>query len=261
MWRVHQHGGAGRGVAEDLVAADEAPLAARDKLGGAHEPRRVDGLRTETQVRDGDGAGFLGVVNEVALGEEVGLFADDLDGVFIRADGAVRAETNEDATTHARGLELEGLVPAQRRVGDIVVDADGEPMARAGGVEVGENTESHRGGEFLGAETIAAADHAAQRHGDGSLGLGESREHGEIERFAGGAGLLGAIEHAEGADGGGQGAEEGGDGERLKKADGDDADAAAVGVEMFGGGLDRLDAAAHAHDDVLGLRVAVVFNE
>ncbi len=261
MGRVEQHGGPGGGVAEDLVAADEVPLAARDELGGAHQPRRMDGLGSEAQVGDGDGAGFLGVVNEVALGEEVGLFADDLDGVFVRADGAVGAESDEDAAAHARGLELEGVVPAHGGVRDVVVDADGETVARAGGVEVAEDGEGHGGRELLRAEPVAPAEDAGRRHGDRVLGAGEGGEHGLEKRLADGTGLLGAVEHAERAHGGGQGGEEGGEREGLEEADGDDAHAFAGGVEVVGGGLQGLDAAAHGDDGALGARVAVVFDQ
>jgi hypothetical protein len=256
-----EEGGPGGRVAEDLVAADEVPLAAGDELGMRDEPGGADGLRSEAKMRDGDGAGFLGVVDEVALGEEVGLFADDLDGVFVRADGAVGAETDEDAAAHAGGLEFEVVVPRERGVGDVVVDADGEAVLRAGGVEVGEDRLGHGRGELLRAETVAAAENARGRDGGGMLGAGEGGEHRHEQGFADGAGLLGAVEHAEGADGRRDRCEEGGDGERLEEADGDHADALAGGVEVVGGGLEGLDAGAHADDDALGLRVAVVVDE
>ena len=40
---------------------------------------------------------FFEVVDEVALGVVVGLFADDLDRVLVGADGAIRTEAEEDA--------------------------------------------------------------------------------------------------------------------------------------------------------------------
>ena len=53
------------------------------------EIRCADGFWSKAQVRHGHRAGFLRVVVEVALGEVVGLFADDLDRVLVRADCAV----------------------------------------------------------------------------------------------------------------------------------------------------------------------------
>ena len=259
--RVEQQGGAGAGVAEDLVAADEAPLAAGHELGGADQPRRVDGLGAETQMRDGDGAGLFRVVDEIALGEKVGLFTDDLDRVFVRTDGAVRAEADEHAAAHAGGLELEGLVPAQGGVGDVVVDADGETVARAGGVQVGEHGLGHGGGELLRAEAVAAAEDARGRHGGGLFGAGEGAEDGQEERLADRAGLLGAVEHAEGAHGGREGGEEGLDREGLEESDRDHAHALAGGVEVVGGGLEGLDPGAHGDHGAFSAGVAMVVDE
>ena len=53
------------------------------------EIRRADGFRSKAQVGDGHGAGLLRVIDEVALGKVIGLFADDLDRVLVRANGSV----------------------------------------------------------------------------------------------------------------------------------------------------------------------------
>ena len=57
--------------------------------------RRLDGVVAETQVRDGDAAGLLGVILEVCLDILIGVVTDDLDGVLVRADSTVAAETPE----------------------------------------------------------------------------------------------------------------------------------------------------------------------
>ena len=82
-------------------------------------------------MRDGDGAGLLRVVDEVALGVVVGVLADDLDGVLVGAHGAVGAEAEEQ---RADGLRLRWRSSGrrQRGVGDIVDDADGEVILRLG---------------------------------------------------------------------------------------------------------------------------------
>ena len=53
------------------------------------------------------GAGFLGVIDEVALGVEVGVFADDFDGVLVGADGAVGAQAEEDGPHDVVGFDIE----------------------------------------------------------------------------------------------------------------------------------------------------------
>ena len=71
------------------MAADEIRLG--DEVGGANR------LRPEAQMRNRHRAGFLRVVNEIALREVVGVFADDFDRFLVGADRAVRAESVEDA--------------------------------------------------------------------------------------------------------------------------------------------------------------------
>ena len=67
-----------------------------------------DGLRPETKVRHGLGAGLLGVVDEVALNVDCGILADDLDAVLVGADRAVRAEAEEHRSHHPIGFGDEG---------------------------------------------------------------------------------------------------------------------------------------------------------
>ena len=88
---------AGFGILEHIEPLEEGELVAGDEIGVvvADQVRRMDGLGTKAQVRNGHGAGFLRVVDEVALGEIVGLFADDLDRVLVRAHCAISAQAEE----------------------------------------------------------------------------------------------------------------------------------------------------------------------
>ena len=52
---------------------------AGDEGRASDEVGRADRLRAETQMRDGDGAGLLRVVDEVALRPQIRFVADDLD--------------------------------------------------------------------------------------------------------------------------------------------------------------------------------------
>ena len=75
----------------------------------------------EAQVADGHAAGLLGVVLEVGLNIFIGVVADDLDGVLVRADGAVAAETPELAgdgvKSFCRDCSLRCMGSCRRRKG------------------------------------------------------------------------------------------------------------------------------------------------
>ena len=103
------------------MAGDQIGIVVADEVGGA------DGGGAEAQVRDGDGAGFLRVVDEIALGAQVGVLADDLDAVLVGAHRAIAAQPVEHRLEGARvGVGAEAGVPVQAGVRDVVVDADGE---------------------------------------------------------------------------------------------------------------------------------------
>ena len=99
---VEQEGGAGLGGLQHVDAFQEGELVAGDEVGLGDQVAGADRLGAEAQVGGGDGAGLLRIVDEVALGEVVGLFADDLDGVLVRADGAIRAQSVEQGA-HGAG--------------------------------------------------------------------------------------------------------------------------------------------------------------
>ena len=126
--------------------------------------------------------------------------------------------------------------------------------------EVVEGGLGHAGGELLRAETVAPADDAGGT-GEGRAAFGERGEDVEEERFADGAGLLGAVEDGDGLHGLGQGGEKSLHVEGVKKAHGDDAGFLAGGVEVFGGFAKGVDRAAHGDDDAFGVGVAVVVEE
>ncbi len=143
--------------AEDVDALEQAELVAGHEVGVLDEVRGADRVGAEPQVRHGDGAGLLGVVDEVALGPEVGVVADDLDALLVRADGAVAAEAVEDGAARAR-RDREVGIARQREAGDVVDDADGEAALRRGGGELGEDGRDVLRGELLRAEAVPAAD-------------------------------------------------------------------------------------------------------
>ena len=208
--RVEQEDRAGHGCFKHVHLLKEAEVVAGDEAGLGDEVAGADWVGPEAQVRGGHGAGLLGVVDEVAL-RVVGCFAaDDLDGVFVGADGAVGAEPVEES---ADGLGIFGgevRIVVEAGVAYVVVDADGEVILGGGLCELVEDALDHGGRELLGGEAVAAADDLG--HGsEGQRGgvLGQDGKDVLIERLAGCAGLLAAIERGDGLDGFGQCGEEG----------------------------------------------------
>ncbi len=105
----------------------------------------------------------------------------------------------------------------------------------------------------LGGETVAAA----EDHGLELLAV-EHRLHVEVERFALGARLLGAVEHADALDRSGHDVEEILLGERTVEVYGNQADLLALLEQVVDGLLDGLGNRTHGHDDVLGIGGAIV---
>ena len=68
---------------------------ARDEIRAGDQIGRADRLRAEAQMRHRHRAGLLRVIDEIALRVIVRLLADDLDGIFVRADRAVGTEAVE----------------------------------------------------------------------------------------------------------------------------------------------------------------------
>src|SRR5207253_1712351 len=79
---VQQKGGGRRSGRQHIETLEEIELVASDEIRRLDQVRCVDRLRTEAQVRDGHRARLLRVIDEVALGVQVRLGADDLDRVL-----------------------------------------------------------------------------------------------------------------------------------------------------------------------------------
>ena len=128
---VEQERGAGLGAVEHRHLLEQAELVAGDEVGVLDEVRRADRLGPEPQVRHGHRARLLRVVDEVALGEQVGVLADDLHRRLVGPDGAVGAEP-EEHRLHLTGSAAvaERVVDVEAQPGDVVVDADREPPLR-----------------------------------------------------------------------------------------------------------------------------------
>ena len=195
---------------------------AADEPGPLHQVGGPDRPLAHTQVRHGDRAGLLRVVDEIALREQIGFLTDDLDRVLVRADGAVGAQTVEHRGRHIFRFGAERCVPWNRRVRHVVDDADREVMPGRLFRQLVEDRLHHRRREFLGAEPVAAADHegkiaTTEDTVDTALGictrkrlslrvlrvhrggevLCQRGHHILIQRLADRAGFLRAIEHGD----------------------------------------------------------------
>ena len=95
-------------------------------------------------MRDGDAEGLLRVILEIGLAIFIGVAVDDVDGVFISADGAVAAEPPEFEGHLARAVGIDRVAERQREVRHVVGDADREVVFRFGLREVVEDGDDLR---------------------------------------------------------------------------------------------------------------------
>ena len=260
---VEEEDAAGHERAEHVVLFEEDEGVAGQEVGGGDEVGGADGPGPEPEVGDGDGARFLGIVDEVALGEVLGLVADDLDGVLVGAHRPVGAEAVEEAPDDVAALGDEGGIVGEAVARDVILDAHREVVL---GLFLGEFVQHrlhHGGRELLGGEAVAAADDLGEGEGQGarSLGLAQDRQDVLIEGLARGAGFLGAVQDGQSLGGLGQGGEEGRSVEGAVEADLEDAHLLSLGGEVLDGLVGRLGARAHEHHHALGLGVADVIEE
>ena len=240
----------------ELMAGHE--IRRRDQIGGANR------AWPEAKVRHGLRARLVRIVDEVALRIAVGVLGEDFDAVLVRPDGAVRSEPVEHRAHHVVRLDHEGRVDVEAGAGHVVGDADRETVARRLLVEFVERRLRHGGREILGGKSVAAADHPRhERPLAGGDRLGQRADDVEIERLAGRARLLGALEDGDRPDRSGQCGEEMFGGERPKQAHLQNAQLAPrLGPPQRGGGLARgLRRRSDQHDRLFGVRRAFIFEQ
>ena len=185
-------------AAEDVDPVEHPELVAADEARPLHEVGRPDRPWPETKVRDRLRSRLLRVVDEVALGEQTFLRAEDLDRVLVRADGSVRAQSEEDRAHRVRWLDIHRRVIREARPGDVVVDADREPASWPRCRKLVEHPGDHAGCELLRRQAVAPADDPWHRRPLAVLvRLGQRRDRVEEERLAQRARLLGAVEHGD----------------------------------------------------------------
>ena len=144
---------------------------------------------SETQMGHGHTAGLLGIIIKICLGIHIGVVADDLDGVLVRANGTVCAKAPEFAVDGSFGSGNDGLAQLKRQVGHIIHDADGKSLLRM--VLINGNDLRRRG--VLGTKTVTAGEYRNLIE----LGALKSSHNVQIQRLADGARLLGPVKNGD----------------------------------------------------------------
>ena len=197
VWSVQEERCAFFGDVQNFVLLEE------DELVHAYEIRfpdlvsAVDRPGAKAQVGDGLGPCLPGVVDEVSLGIERRLLADNLDGVLIGAHGAIRAESPEHSSGDIVRFDVERWIVVDAGEGYVVLDARGEVVLWAVFLHLIEDTFDHRGCEFLGGKPVPSTDDPRdflERCKSVCHCLVDGGTHIHVERFSWSAGFLGAIQ-------------------------------------------------------------------
>ena len=229
-------------------------------VGAGHEVRLgdvvggLDGGVAKAQVGDGQAAGLLGVVIEVALGIHIGVVADDLDGVLVGAHGAVGAQAPELTRGGASGSGIGVLGGIQGQMGHVVHNADGEALLGLVLLHVAVHGDDVAGLGVLGTQAVAAGVHGA----GGKLSAVDSGQHIQVQGLADGAGLLGAVQDGNLLHGLGQHVQQVLGHEGTVQMDLDQAHLLTGGIEVIDDFLDGLAGGAHGDDDLVGIGSAIV---
>ena len=253
---VQQEAAVGLPLGDDVILGQVRLVVAGHKVGAADIVGGADGMPAEAQVALGDAEGLLGVVLKVSLTVHIRGFADDLDGGFVGAHGAVGAQAPELAADGALRLGEQGSAYRQGQMGHIVLDADGEVI--------------------LGLIQQQVVEHGLQLGGGGVL-AGQAVPPGEdqgavflvdiggadilVQRLADGAGLLHPVQHGDAPDCLGHGGHQVLDAEGAEQVHLQEAHLLAPGVQVIDDLLGAAGHAAHGHDDALGVGCAIVVEQ
>ena len=251
---VEQEDTAGLNVLNHVISADVSRVTAGNKVSVANVVSGSDFIIAKTQMANRQAAGFFRVILEVGLNLLVGMVTDDLDGVLAGTDQTVCTQTPELAGNSALlAGNAEGLGD-KREVGDIVIDADSEATLGLIKKEVIVDCQNIVGSGVFGAKTVATADNLDA----GTIANSDGACNIQVQRLTGSTGLLGAVENSNALYALGQLCEEVLCGEGAVKADGENTNLVADGVEvingLFCGAADR----THSNDDILCIGCTVV---
>ena len=229
---------------------------AGDEVGAVYIISGLNGGFSEAQVRDRYTAGLFGVVCEVALNIEIRMVAYNLNGVLVRTNGSVGAESPEHTALVSRRGGIRSFLYFERKTGNVVVNADGERgLAAFFGAAV--NGDNLCGSGVLAAETVAASVELYALE----LAAANSRRNIEEQRFAHAAGFLGAVKHGYGLCGMGNCFQQVLTAEGTVEANLNKTVFAACGVEIVNSFLNGIANGAHGNDNMLRVSGAIVVKE
>ena len=217
--------------------------------------RSPDRILAKAQVRLGDAAGFLGIVFKVSLDIHIRVVADDLDGVLVGTNRAVRAKAPELAADGPFRVDRDRYV-GQGMMGNIVDDAQGEVVLRLKRIHVGEDGVDRCRRYVFRRQAIAAG-----QDGDVLFDVGHGCADIFVERFAQGARFFRAVHDGNRADRVRHGFHKVFQRERTIEVDLDEADFLAFFAELVDSFLDGTGDRTHGDDDVFCVRSAVVIEE
>ena len=159
-------------------------ICAADIIGG------LDGRFAETKVRNRYAAGLFGVICEISLNIKIGMVADDFDGVFVRANGSVGAESPEHTALVSGRGGIRSFPYFERKTGNVIVNADSK-----GGFSaffcVAENSNYLCGSGVLAAQTIAPAEELRSF----KFRIANSSRNVKEKRFADASGFFCAVKN------------------------------------------------------------------
>jgi len=234
---------------------------ARDEVGFSNEIRRANGLGSKAQMRSSNRATLFRVINEVALHVIVRARPDDLDGILVRAHGAIRAEPIEQRADRTRVFGGERRIVVQTGVGDVILNPDREFVLGPCLLELVEDALHHGRREFLRGNPIAPANYArvfeVARARSGKI-FAKRGDNILIKRFTQRARLLGAIEHGNRSDSQRQRCHKGLCSERPIQPHLQQAKLLSPRVQMADSFFNRARARSHNNDHAFGIRCAHV---
>lgn len=259
--RVQQEGCARFGNFQNVNLAHERELVAGDKVSLVNQISGLDRIIRKTQVRRRHRTGFAGIVNEVALAVLAGVFGNNLNRVFVGADGAVSTQTEEYGADDVFGLGVNRIVERQRGLADVVGNADREAVERFGSSAVVINGLDHARRKFFGGQAVATAVDTRHRS-DFIVGksLSQRSDDVQIQRFADGAGFFGTVQNVDDLNRLRQSLQEGFGRERTVQTDFNQAVFAAVCIEVIDGFFNRFGTGTHDDDDLFGIGSTDIVN-
>ena len=251
---VQQEGAARNNVLYHIVLVDIGRVMTGNEVCLVDEVCGLDRSLTETQVRNCNAAGLLGVVSEVCLRVHVGVVADDLDGVLVSANGAIRAKTPELAACCAFRSGVRVLGDFEGQMSYIVVDTQCE--YRLCGVVV--NSDDLSRVAVLGTKTVTSGEYLSVLE---LVLLLEGCNYIEVQRLAEGTRLLCSVEYGDLLNCCRDSGSECGGNERSVQSYLYKADLSALLEQVVDGLLDGVAYGAHCYDNFLGVRSAIVVEQ